>query len=726
MSRRSILLAATSLCLACPAGTGKPTGPAPSDDAALRIRIAQAEARRAGGVDELAELAAHGAKHQRLLALRGLGRIGVTGGARTIAILAGALGDPDPAVIGAAAGAIGVAASLDEDAFAAAGVSIYELTNALIAALPRGGGPVVEALGRAGTAAAQPALVAALAGLSDPALAELAGLALARHGRRKIELAEPARGALVAATASADPKVRYAAVYALAREHQPPDHPAAVAALVVRLGDPVAEIRAQAIAGLGRRKAVASARTAAGSRLEELLLDRDWRVAVEAVRALGSSDGGGGDAGKDAIAAAIVRRYGELVRGDAAAAQVILEGEKVLAGAFQRPLVAAALATLAAEAPAATALPALTRGWIVCLAVAATERGKPEPDLSAVERCALDDQLRLPLEAELISEGVGSLAARRAALGRLLAHSDPRVRAAGLGALAALWKAGDDGDHRAAITTLIAVVASPDPVVAGAAVEAATAIYEVVGTGDRSALAALDTAVIVRAATERDPELGSAILTLLGKHIVASPASPEAPAGVEACRAALGGDPVRAKAAAGCLKSLGETSKLPPFTADPPPVDVSTVIGKVLRWRVTTTRGDLMIRLHPDVAPWAVATIVTLTRKGFYNGLAFHRVVPNFVVQGGDPTESGAGGPGFSIPAEPGTLTDGAGYQAGGVGIADAGHDSGGSQWFVMHSRAPYLDGRYTWIGTLESGQKPADALLIGDRIVSAAIEGSP
>ena len=733
MSCRNVLLAATSLCLACPAGTGKPTGPAPADDAALRIRVAQAEARRAGGVDELVQLAAHGAKHERLLALRGLGRIGLTGltgapggtggtrgvgapgGAGPIAILVGALGDRDPDVVGTAAGALGVAASLDDDALA--------VTDALIAALPRGGGPVVEALGRAGTAAAQPALVAALA---DPALAELAGLALARHGRRQIELAEPSRGALVAATASADPKVRYAAVYALAREHKPPDHPAAVAALVARLGDPVAEVRAQAIAGLGRRKAVASARTAAGGKLEALLFDRDWRVAVEAVRALGGSDGGG-DAGEDAIAAAIVRRYGELVRGDEAAAQVILEGEKAVAGAARRPLVAAALATLAGEAPAATALPALTRGWIACLAVAAIERAKPEPDFAVVERCALDDHLRLPLVAELISAEVGSLAARRAALERLLAHRDPRVRAAGLGALAALWKAGDDGDHRAAIMALVAAVASPDPVVAGAAVEAATAIYEAVGTGDRSALAALDTAVIVRAATERDPELGSAILTLVGKHIVSGPANPAAPAGAEACRAALGGDPVRAKAAAGCLKSLGEAApERSPFTADPPPVDVSTVIGKVLRWRVTTTRGDLVIRLHPDVTPWAVATIVTLTRKGFYNGLAFHRFVPNFVVQGGDPTESGAGGPGFTIPAEPSTLADGAGYQAGGVGIADAGRDSGGSQWFVMHSRAPHLDGRYTWIGTLESGQKSADALLIGDRIVNAAIEGAP
>ncbi|MGH9884081.1 MAG: peptidylprolyl isomerase, partial [bacterium] len=112
-----------------------------------------------------------------------------------------------------------------------------------------------------------------------------------------------------------------------------------------------------------------------------------------------------------------------------------------------------------------------------------------------------------------------------------------------------------------------------------------------------------------------------------------------------------------------------------------------------------------------------------LTRKRFYDGLEFHRVVGNFVVQGGDPSESGSGGPGFALPAEPAALGDGTGYVAGGVGIADAGRDSGGSQWFIMHSRAPHLDGRYTWIGAVESGQKSADALLVGDRIVRAAIE---
>ena len=699
MSLRAVVLVATTLLVGCHAGTSPPPQPPRAGDAPLRLRVAQAEARRAGGVAELVELASHGARPERLLALRGLGRIGVTGGPQAIATLVAALRDDDRDVLGAAAGALGVAASLDDGDLGA--------TDALIAALPRGGGAVVEALGRAGTAAAQPALVAAL---SDPKLAELAGFALGRHGRRKIELTEPSRSAVDLATGSTDPAVRYAAVHALAREFQPPDHPASTAALVQRLADPVPEIRAQAMAALGRRKAVASARNL-GARLDELLLDRDWRVAAEAVRALGDSD-----EGKDAIAAAIVRRYSDLERGDPTAAQVILEGERAIAGAAQRPLVAAALGSLATRVKAAAGIPELTRGWIDCLATAGTVRALPDPDLAAVEHCPLTDHLRLPLVAGLISADVGSLATRRAALARLLGHRDPRVRAAALGALAAMWKAGDATDHRNAITTLVAALAAADPVVAGAAVDAATAVYEAIGGGDH---ALLDAAVIARASSERDPELGAALLELIGKRTLA--------AGVGACRAALTGDPVRARAAANCLKALGEAPPdLPPVAANPPPVDVSAVIGKVLRWRVTTSRGDVVILLHPDVAPWAVATIVALTRKGFYDGIEFHRVVPNFVVQGGDPTESGSGGPGFLIPAESAALGDGAGYLTGGVGIADAGRDSGGSQWFVMHSRAPHLDGRYTWIGTVESGQKLVDALLIGDRVVHAAIDVAP
>ncbi|HEY0194274.1 MAG TPA: peptidylprolyl isomerase [Kofleriaceae bacterium] len=685
MRQLVIALAATAALAGCPA----PVPPASAPDTALRIRIAQAEARRAGGVAELGQLAAQGPVAQRALALRGLGRTGATG------VLA-ALRDPDPEIVGAAAAAIGVAASLDDAELGA--------TDALVRALDRGGpaGPaIVEALGRAGTVAAQPALVRAL---RAPALAEQAALALARHGRRKLAWSPASRAAVVAAASSRDDAVRYAAVYALAREHQPPDEPGPTAALIAVLADPIAEIRAQAIAGLGKRKAIAAAR-ARHAPLDALLLDRDWRVAAEAVRALAD-----GPEGQDAIAASLIQRIDRLA-GDPSSAQVILEAEHALSGAADRPAVAAALTRLAE--PGAATVPALTRAWIRCLAVAATLHGRADADLAPALACELPPGIGLPLVGELIQAGTGALASRRAALGRLLGDRDPRVRAAGLGALAALAKAGDEHDRQVASAQVVAGLAASDLIVASAAVDAATSLREAGPAPD------VDRAAIDRASRERDPELGVALLELIGKLGLAD--------GAPACRAALTGDAVRARAGAKCLEALGTPVPPPAATAPAlPPVDVASVIGKTIRWRVETTRGALVIQLRPDVAPWAVAAIVALTRKHFYDGLAFHRVVPNFVVQGGDPTESGSGGPGFTLPAEPASLRDGAGYRTGGAGIADAGRDSGGSQWFVMHGRAPHLDGRYTWFGSVVSGQNVADSLLIGDKIVRATIELAP
>jgi peptidyl-prolyl cis-trans isomerase B (cyclophilin B) len=237
--------------------------------------------------------------------------------------------------------------------------------------------------------------------------------------------------------------------------------------------------------------------------------------------------------------------------------------------------------------------------------------------------------------------------------------------------------------------------------------------------GLEEAPAALDAAVVARAATETDVELVTSLYDLIGKRKLA--------AGAAACRAGLGGHPVRARAAAACLEALGEPA--PPGQAVPPaeapPVDVAAVIGRSVRWSLVTSRGPVTIELAPDAAPWAVATIVALTRKGYYDGLELHRVVPDFVVQGGDPTQSGWGGPGFAIPAEPSDGTA-SGFVAGGIGIADAGRDSGGSQWFVMHARAPHLDGRYTWIGRVADGQGAADALQIGDRVVRATVDVAP
>jgi cyclophilin family peptidyl-prolyl cis-trans isomerase len=135
-------------------------------------------------------------------------------------------------------------------------------------------------------------------------------------------------------------------------------------------------------------------------------------------------------------------------------------------------------------------------------------------------------------------------------------------------------------------------------------------------------------------------------------------------------------------------------------------------------WTVETTRGAVTIELEPQLAPWHVASIVALTRRQFYDGLVFHRVVPGFVVQGGDPTGTGWGGPGFTLPSEPSE----AAYDTGTVGIADAGKDTGGSQWFAMHEAAPHLAARYTVVGRVTAGQDVVDQLLVGDTIVRATV----
>ncbi|MET0387354.1 MAG: peptidylprolyl isomerase, partial [Polyangiales bacterium] len=359
----------------------------------------------------------------------------------------------------------------------------------------------------------------------------------------------------------------------------------------------------------------------------------------------------------------------------------------------------------------------LALAWVECVARQALVRSQTEPDFDTLRGCGagvLEAGLRLPLVAELITEDVGSLAARRAALTALLDDSDANVRGAALGAVPALAKAGEDADRASAAASFEQALAASELSVVSAAIYAAPELYPQLSAADS---AALDAALLARAETERDPEVGAGLLDLIAERVL--------PDGREICRAALTGHPVIASAAGRCLVALGET--LPEREAVPglpePPVDLTAVIGRSLRWRLETTQGEIVIALRADVAPWTVATIAALSRQGFYDGVAFHRVVPNFVVQGGDPTESGYGGPGFSLPTEPAAVADGTGFARGGIGLADAGRDSGGSQWFATHTRTPHLDARYTWFGRVERGSQVIDALLQGDRILHASIE---
>ncbi len=132
-----------------------------------------------------------------------------------------------------------------------------------------------------------------------------------------------------------------------------------------------------------------------------------------------------------------------------------------------------------------------------------------------------------------------------------------------------------------------------------------------------------------------------------------------------------------------------------------------------------TIRGDIKIELMPDVAPFTVMNFLKLAENNFYDGTIFHRVVSNFVIQGGDPTGTGYGSPGYTIRSEFSPLT----YETGMVGMASSGKDTEGSQFFITHSATPHLDGRYTIFGKVTEGMDVVDEIMIGDFIEDVVIE---
>ena len=134
---------------------------------------------------------------------------------------------------------------------------------------------------------------------------------------------------------------------------------------------------------------------------------------------------------------------------------------------------------------------------------------------------------------------------------------------------------------------------------------------------------------------------------------------------------------------------------------------------------LTTEKGVFTIVFSPEEAPLTVDNFIKLARVNYFNGLEVHRVVPNFVMQDGDPRGDGNGGPGWSIRCEINMLP----YDRGAVGMALSGKDTGGSQWFVTHSPQPHLDGGYTVFGHVnETYMKVVDNIVRGDKIISVKI----
>ncbi|OAN63487.1 hypothetical protein A8B79_15455 [Balneola sp. EhC07] len=129
-------------------------------------------------------------------------------------------------------------------------------------------------------------------------------------------------------------------------------------------------------------------------------------------------------------------------------------------------------------------------------------------------------------------------------------------------------------------------------------------------------------------------------------------------------------------------------------------------------WVLETRKGDIEITVDVLTAPATISGMDSLITNGHYNGVAFHRVVPNFVIQGGDvETGLGFGGPDYTVPTE----ASAAHYFRGKAGIASSGPDTEGSQYFFMHVWAPHLNGRYTIFGEVTDGMSVVDRITQGD-----------
>ena len=132
---------------------------------------------------------------------------------------------------------------------------------------------------------------------------------------------------------------------------------------------------------------------------------------------------------------------------------------------------------------------------------------------------------------------------------------------------------------------------------------------------------------------------------------------------------------------------------------------------------MNTNKGLIKLELYPEHAPITVNNFVFLTNEGFYNGISFHRVISNFVIQGGDPTGTGRGGPGYQFVDE--TKGNPLIHETGSMSMANAGPNTNGSQFFIAHSPQPHLNGRHTVFGKTVEGMDVVNAIREGDQMIT-------
>jgi len=621
--------------------------------------IALAEDTRVAGSAELLGALTEGSSDQAIRAVVAMGRIQHASYAD--ALVQTALSE-DPRLRRTALFALGQ--------FGLAGVDAPGAVDACVAALedsdPEIVAAAVEALGKLATGSQTESAVLPLLDHPSSAVRAEAAMALFRHRfvplwRGEAEeppvLSGPAVDGLVAAMADSSEDVRRAAVYAFSRYGEVQ----AVPALTSRLSDADEWTRLFAARALGR-----SGEAGAVEALAALLADPSERVRAEAVSAISALDG------TERIPAGLLDDPSPHVRVALARAWAGSESEATLMlvrrlEADESPSVrAAAVGTLASR---------LAAGYAEALAARLED---PSWTVRAAAAAALGGLASVPPEW----------------IDLALQDPDQRVVVAALGGL------GGSGDHESRI---LAALAADDLAVRGTAVgliseaNSPQRLDWLTGAYDDSAgLAWIEVREAIVGSLPADAS-AEGFLT----RVVESDPAPS----------------VRA-AAAEALVDLGV--QVP--AADPAPIEPSPFLDQSFSENpvvvLETDHGPIEIRCLADEAPIHVASFVKRVEDGFYDGLIWHRVVSNFVIQGGDPRGDGWGGAGYTLRDEINPVR----YGRGAVGMPKAGKDTGGGQIFITHTPTPHLDGNYTVFGQVISGMEAVDAIEVGDRIVSARL----
>jgi cyclophilin family peptidyl-prolyl cis-trans isomerase/HEAT repeat protein len=602
--------------------------------------------------------------------------------ART-AICLGRLGDPRGRAIEARL-LDDAEPSVRADAAFAAGISgDPTLTAPLIPRLAdrdwKTAAAAAKALSQLGSPEGRDALVANLKGASAP---EPRASMVQALWRWSDETASAAAGAYAA---DADSRVRTAAIYALARKPQDTSLPVLTRAL--EDGDPdAAAFAARALGLLGRKESL------------------------------------------EPLAAALESVKGPLVSNALTALEAILEKN---AGATLSEARKNRILTLAGDANPNLAVPALVllrqfvaadretlrRVW----SIATTGEGRRRQVAVQSLMAALKERARDLLERAVESPEAGLRAAVAESLAFLPASvaAPYRAKLAGdkdasvhIALLSTLRTREAVGENRAFVDRCLD---DADSGVRAAAVEA-------LASTDDPAVLGVIAAALQKSGSERDPDVAIAALDAAEKMRTDPAARALADAAFRDTR------PLVARLA---RRALGRSFKVDPASLPAPAYAGRAVadypellLDAKKPWLalVETARGAFTIRLLGSQAPLTVVNFLDLARRRYFDGVPIHRVVPNFVVQDGDPTGTGNGGPGYEIRDEINPVP----YLRGTVGMALAGPDTGGSQWFVTHGPQPHLDGIYTVFGQVDSGQEVVDRIEQGDRIIRITVSQAP